>query len=138
MAASVVLATTPEAANDHTTHRVVLLDGREDRRAVMNAFVERCGPLTVVGLAGNLAEAEAQIRARNADVAIVELALPINDGLATIASLRDQFPSLRIVACSFHADAATVEAAHRNGADAYAIKPLHARDFLRDLVGTAD
>lgn len=85
--------------------------------------------LKVVGEAANLGEAESQIRSEWADSAVMEIQMPIADGLAAITALRDQFPDLRIAVCSFHDDAATKKAARTNGADAYLTKPLTTLDL---------
>lgn len=110
--------------------RVVLIDPREERRALMNMVVDRCPGLIVVGLAGSLAEAEGQIRTEGAEVALVEIQMPVADGLTTIVALREQFPDLRIVVCSFQKDSVTREAARAHGADGYLVKPLHVEDLL--------
>ena len=115
--------------------RVVLIDPREERRAITSLLVERCPSLTVVGSAGTLAEAEAQIRAEQADIALLEIQMPVTEGLTTITALRDQFPDLRIVVCSFHRDAITCEEARAHGADGYLTKPLDIGDLLALAVG---
>jgi DNA-binding NarL/FixJ family response regulator len=119
------------------THRVVLIDPRPERRAITSVLVERCAALTVVGLAASLGEAEPQIRAERADVALVEIQMPVSEGLATIAALRGRFPGLRIVVCSFHGDSATREAARVQGADGYLTKPLHVADLVMLAVACA-
>ncbi|GAC1361689.1 MAG: hypothetical protein NVSMB32_00990 [Actinomycetota bacterium] len=115
--------------------RVVLIDSRPERRAIMSLFVERCPILSVVGSADDLAEAERQIRAERADVALVEIQLPLALGLSTIAGLRQAFPQLRIVVCSFHDDAPTRDAARTCGADAYVAKPPTVQDLLVLVAG---
>lgn len=115
--------------------RVVLIDPRPERRALMGLLVEQCPGLSMVGVAADLSEAEAQIREQRADVAIVEIQMPVADGLAAIAALREQFPDLRIAVCSFHDDPATHEAALSQGADAYLSKPLSPRELFALAVG---
>jgi DNA-binding NarL/FixJ family response regulator len=115
----------------------VLIDPREERRAITSGLVERCPALTVVGLAASLAEDEAQIRVEQADVAIVEIQMPVAHGLATIRALRDQFRELRIIVCSFRDDSATREAARMQGADGYLPKPLQVVDILALVVDPA-
>jgi DNA-binding NarL/FixJ family response regulator len=115
--------------------RVVLIDPREDRRAITNLIVGQCPPLTVVGLAGSLGEAQTQIRAEHAHAALVEIQMPVTEGLATIDALRDQFPDLRIVVCSFHGDQATRDAALTNGADGYLTKPFELDALVHVIVG---
>jgi two-component system response regulator CitB len=115
--------------------RVVLIDPREERRAITNLIIKQCRPLTVVGLAASLGEAETQIRAEHAHAALVEIQMPVTQGLATINALRNQFPDLRIVVCSFHSDSATRDAARTHGADSYLTKPLQVEDLVHVLVG---
>ncbi len=113
--------------------RVVLIDPREARRAIMSYFVKQSPLLTVVGLAATLAEASALIASEQAQVALVEIQMPLAEGLATIAALRAEFPDLRIVVCSFLNDPATQESARASGADGYLSKPPSLMD-LRMLV----
>jgi DNA-binding response OmpR family regulator len=56
--------------------------------------------------------------------------------LDTISALRDDFPDLAIIVCSFHADTTTRRAALDRGADAYLAKPLSLRD-LRAVLRSA-
>ena len=116
--------------------RVVLLDPRPERRAITGRLVERCSPLSVVGLAGSLGEAETQIAAERADVALVEIQMPVTQGLETIAALRARFPDLRIVVCSFHSDSVTREMARLHGADAYLMKPFDVEDLRTVVLGS--
>lgn len=111
--------------------RVVLIDPREERRAIMAMLVELSPVLSVVGLAGTLDEAETLIRCELADTAVVEIQMPVEHGLATVAGLRARFPDLRIVVCSFHLSLATQEAARREGADGYLPKPLDLRELVK-------
>jgi DNA-binding NarL/FixJ family response regulator len=101
----------------------------------MRFFVDHCPRLSVVGLAADVNEAADQIRAENADVALVEIQMPLEDGLTTIAALREQFPELRILVCSFLHDPATRDAAREHGADGYLAKPPHVVDLLGLVAG---
>jgi DNA-binding NarL/FixJ family response regulator len=96
----------------------------------MTMVVDRCPSLIVVGVAEGLSDAVEQIRTERADVALVEIQMPTAEGLVTIAALRQQFPALRIVVCSFQKDSVTREAAKAKGADGYLVKPLHVEDLL--------
>lgn len=111
--------------------RVVLIDPREERRAIMSLLVDLSPVLSVVGLAGTLDEAETLIRSEQADIAVVEIQMPVEQGLVTVAGLRARFPDLRIVVCSFHLSLATQETARREGADGYLPKPLDLRELVK-------
>ena len=120
----------PSEPNEQPVRRVVLIDPREERRAITSLLVGRCPTLTVVGLAGDLAEAEPQILAERADLALLEIQLPVTEGLSVITALRERFPALRIVVCSFHRDVTTREEALRRGAHGYLTKPLDIGELL--------
>jgi DNA-binding NarL/FixJ family response regulator len=116
--------------------RVVIIDPRPERRTLTSWLVSQRAALTVVGEAGSLGEAEAQIRDEHADVALVEIQMPVAQGLATIGTLRAQFADLQIVVCSFHRDSASSDAARRLGADGYLTKPLRVDDLLELLTSS--
>ncbi|HLI56557.1 MAG TPA: response regulator transcription factor [Actinomycetota bacterium] len=128
--ADILTVPSTEGSDPDPVRRVVLIDSRPERRAVMGVLVDQCPGLIMVGVAADLDGAATRIREQRADVAIVEIQMPVAEGLATIGALREQFPHLRIVVCSFHDDAATRQAAEVHGADAYLRKPLSARDLF--------
>ena len=81
------------------------------------------GPVSAVEAVGLL----------NANAVVLQIQLPGIQGLDTISALRDDFPDLRIVVCSFHHDATTKRAALARSADAYLVKPLSPRDLHQSL-----
>lgn len=104
--------------------QVVLIDARAERLAVMRALLEGGTLAAVVGEAENEAGAVEVVGRTGADLAVIEIQMPVAAGLAVVAALRQHFPQLRIVVCSFHRDAATKQQALDNGADAYLAKPV--------------
>jgi DNA-binding NarL/FixJ family response regulator len=110
--------------------RVVVIDGRHDRRELMRYVVEQGGPdVSVVGYADGEASAVEAVNRLRANAVLLEIQLPVTEGLDTISSLRHEYPALRIIVCSFHQDANTKRAALDRGADAYLVKPLSPRDL---------
>jgi DNA-binding NarL/FixJ family response regulator len=109
---------------------VVLLDPRDERRAITALLVDRSPLLSVVGSVGTLAEAGTRIRTGQAEVVLMEIQMPVAAGLDAVGALRHQFPDLSIVVCSFHDDPATRAAARSQGADDYLSKPLQIDDLL--------
>ena len=114
--------------------RVVVIDDRHDRRQLMSYVVEQAGDdVRVVGYADGPVSAVEAVDRLNANAAVLEIQLPVLQGLDTISALRDDFPALRIIVCSFHQDGTTKRAAQARGADAYLVKPLSPRDLHRLL-----
>jgi CheY-like chemotaxis protein len=105
--------------------RVMLVDARPERRELIRHLVEGTGLAGLeVGEAGSGAEAVELLDRAHRDVAVVEIQMPVRQGLETIAALRRRSADLRIVVCSFHGDPATKELALGGGADVYLDKPV--------------
>ena len=105
--------------------RVMLVDARPERRELIRHLVESTGLAGLdVGEASSGAEAVELLDRAGLDVAVVEIQMPVHEGLETIAALRRRSSDLRIVVCSFHRDPATKELALGGGADVYLDKPI--------------
>jgi DNA-binding NarL/FixJ family response regulator len=112
----------------------VLIDVRQERRGVMRNMLElTLGSGTVVAESATAAEASVAVDTCSANAVVIEVQLPVEDGLATIAALREAHPSLAIVVCTFRGDRDTQQKAERAGADAYLVKPVSARQFRSAL-----
>jgi CheY-like chemotaxis protein len=131
------MLSTSETRKDGNALGVVVVDTRAERRQLVRHLVESTGlTATDIGEAANTAEAVELIDRSHPDVAVVEIQMPVSQGLETIAALRSHSPELRIVVCSFHRDRATKERALAEGADAYLDKPVSSvslKAVLRDF-----
>lgn len=105
--------------------RVVVVDSRPERRQMVRHLVASTGLATEdIGEASSSAEAVELIDKDGHDVAVVEIQMPVSEGMETIAALRHWSSGVRIVVCSFRHDLATKEQARAVGADAYLDKPV--------------
>jgi CheY-like chemotaxis protein len=117
--------------------RAVLLDARSERRSLVRQILLGTGlPLADIAEVDDGPAALGVIAGRGADLVVLEIQLPVREGLATIAALRDRSPQLRIVVCSFHVEAATKELAFAAGADAYLDKPVRSMELRDAIVGS--
>jgi DNA-binding NarL/FixJ family response regulator len=116
--------------------RVVLVDARDERRELMRHLVEGDDAVAIlVGEAGNRTTAFAIVDEHQADSVVLDVQMPIVEGLATIRALRDRYPQLGIVVCSFDLDQATLKRVLAEGADACLAKPVNRRDIHTALAG---
>ena len=119
--------------------RVVVIDGRHDRGQLMGQVVEQSGiDLTVVGYADSSVTAVEAVARLSPNAVVLEIQLPVTQGLETVSALRDAFPDLAIIVCSFHTGAATKQAALARGATAYLVKPFSLRDLRSALRPSSD
>lgn len=108
---------------------VVVVDNPGDRRLLMAHIVEQTHEFGVAGYADGPVNALEAVERLGADAVVVEIQLPVSQGLDTVSALRDAFPSLAIIVCSFHDHSATKEEALGRGADGYLSKPVSPRDL---------
>ena len=128
------MVSTFEASETGHLLRVLLVDARPERRELIRHLVQGTGLAEPdVEEAGSGAEAVELLDRVERDVAVVEIQMPVNQGLEAIAALRRRSSDLRIVVCSFHADPATKELALGGGADVYLDKPVSSETFKRVL-----
>ena len=114
--------------------RLVVIDGRDDRRQLTTHVLEHDADVLVVGHADGPVSAVEAVDRLQANAVLLEIQLPLTQGLDTISALRDDFPALAIIVCSFHATTATKRAALDRGADAYLGKPVSLRDLRAVLL----
>jgi DNA-binding NarL/FixJ family response regulator len=116
--------------------RVVLVDAREERRQRMrHALVGDDATAVLVGEADSKDAALAVVDDQRADVVVLDVQMPLSEGLATIAALRERYPRLGIVVCSFDLDRTTVEQVLAHGADRCLAKPVRREDDPAALAG---
>lgn len=114
--------------------RVVLVDARDDRRQLMrNVVGGDDAKVILVGEADSTATALAVVAEQQADVVILDVQMPLTEGLVTITDLRQRHPKLGIIVCSFDLDQVTVQRALDQGADMCLAKPVGRMDVLSAL-----
>ena len=122
-------------------YRVVVADDVAQLRGLLRLLLERSGHFTVVAEAANGAEAVDATARERPDLTLLDLSMPVMDGLEALPLIRQAVPSCAVVVLSgFDADrmARTALAA---GASAYLVKgipPDHLVARLLELLDHAD
>lgn len=99
--------------------RVVIADDTPDIRMLLRWSLEPDPRFEIVGEAANGVEALALVAEIKVDAILLDLAMPVMDGLQAIPQIRNQSPSTRIVILSgFDQESMAGEALSR-GADVY-------------------
>lgn len=99
--------------------RVLIVDDQADFRKLMRRRLESDGRFEVVGEAANGREAVELAEEHEPDTAIVDLEMPIMDGLDAIRAMRDRVPNVKSVVLSAYGADVASEAANKMGAYAY-------------------
>ena len=120
--------------------RVVIADDTEDVRSLLQYTFELDGRFEVVAQAANGAEAVAAVEAEQPDALVLDLAMPVMDGLAAIPRIKELSPRTRIVVLSGFGAREMAEQAVVIGADSYVEKTTFQKltSVLIDVCGRDD
>jgi signal transduction histidine kinase len=103
--------------------RVVVIDDTEDLRQLLRIALER-GGLQVVGEAGDGATGIEVVRDALPDVVLLDLSMPVMDGLEALPHLRELAPQSKIIVLSGFGASQMAERALEIGADGYLQKGM--------------
>ena len=109
--------------------RVVVCDDQELMRSALHAVLTPDEGIEVVGEAADASALLAVLESEQPDVVTLDLGLPGLDGLRCLELLRERHPTVTTVVVSGSDDPATIDAAFRRGAAAYALKSVNPLDL---------
>ena len=104
--------------------RVVIADDQRVTRDGLALLVGLNEGMEVVALAGNGEEAVAAALEHRPDVVLMDLSMPVMDGIAATAALAEQLPGTPVLVLSTYADDASIFPALRAGAKGYLTKDV--------------
>jgi len=118
--------------------RLLICDDAPDARERLRASLAAQPGIEVVAEAENGEEAISLVVAHRPDVVLMDVQMPILDGVAATRRIRDVLPQTRIVAYAGSDDAGDVMAMMEAGADAYCLKGAPLWELERAVAGASD
>ena len=112
----------PDAGDGPSRLSVVIADDTADVRALLCYTLDLDGRFEVVGEAGDGVEAVRSVEAEQPDAVVLDLAMPVMDGLRAIPLIADRSPGTRIVVLSGFNSSPLARDAMARGAHAYVEK----------------
>ena len=113
--------------------RVVIADDTPDIRMLLRWSLEPDDRFEIVGEAANGAEALSLIAENTVDAILLDLAMPVMDGLQAIPKIKDTSPDTRIVVLSGFDEESMAGEALSRGADVYLEKGVAVSEVTRVL-----
>ncbi|RKT78387.1 LuxR family two component transcriptional regulator [Terracoccus luteus] len=110
--------------------RVVLVDDHRLVRAGLRAVIDAEADLEVVGEAADGSEVEAVVARTAPDVVLMDLSMPVVDGIEATRSLRSTGHRAAVVVLTSFAESNRVAAALEAGAVGYLLKDSEPRDVV--------
>jgi len=119
------------------TIRIVIADDHSVVRQGLRMFLRLDPDLEVVGEAGDGAEALRLAKQFQPDVVLMDLLMPVMDGIAATAAIRRELPETEVLALTSVLEDASVVGAVRAGAIGYLLKDTQADALCRAIKAAA-
>ena len=115
--------------------RILLADDHEIVRKGIRSLLDGQFPWEVCGEADNGREAVDKVLSLRPDLVILDLSMPLLNGIEAAREIRRLAPATKIVIFSMHDSARIAEEARNAGADAYLAKTAHFNDLQKTIAG---
>jgi DNA-binding NarL/FixJ family response regulator len=117
--------------------RVVIADDHGVVRDGLAGVLAAEADLEVVGSVGNGAEAVESCRVARPDVVLMDIEMPVLDGIEATRIIREERPETAVLVLTSFADARRITAALAVGAAGYLLKDASAEDVVRGIRAAA-
>ena len=119
------------------TIRILLADDHSVVRQGLKMFLGLDPELEIVGEAENGAEALKLAHELHPDVVLMDLLMPVMDGITAIGHIRKELPDVEVIALTSVLEDASVVGAVRAGAIGYLLKNTESDDLCRAIKAAA-
>jgi DNA-binding NarL/FixJ family response regulator len=116
-----------------TPIRIILAEDHTIVRKGLRALLENAPDIEVVAEAANGRMAIEQVAELNPDVIVMDITMPLLNGLEATRQLKDQYPELKVVILTMHSDEEYVFQSLRAGVDGYLVKETAPLDLVKAI-----
>jgi NarL family two-component system response regulator LiaR len=121
---------------DQVQVRVLIVDDQTVVREGLAAILSTDPDIEVVGLAGNGQEALAQVPEARPDVVLMDLKMPVLNGVQATQRLRQSHPGIHVLVLTTYSADEWVLDALRAGASGYLLKDARREELIAAIKGT--
>jgi len=116
--------------------RIIIADDHRLFLEGLTAILSQIESVTIVATASNGDQVLDLLRKHSCDVAVMDINMPVADGLATAQRISQEFPKVRVVLVSMNVNPEYVKDALRAGVAAYILKDS-SKEELQKAIGAA-
>ncbi len=98
--------------------------------------IEQDEEIKVCGMAGNGMEALELCEQKNPDIVIMDIKMPLCDGVEATRLIKERFPHIKVVVLTTFKDDENVYRALKNGANGYILKDIEASELISTIKNT--
>jgi DNA-binding NarL/FixJ family response regulator len=117
---------------------VVIADDQRLFAEALEAILSTDGRITVVGRAADGRAAVELVREWKPDVVLMDIAMPVMDGIDATRAIRDESPQTRVIVLTGSAATHDVSRARAAGAAGYVTKDQIAGDLVRAILDAVE
>ena len=117
---------------------VVLADDHELVRDGIRARLSRVDSLEVIGEATNGKEALELVAALKPSVVLMDVSMPLMNGLEAASIIRNQYPQTRVLILSIYDNPEYVRGVVQAGAKGYILKDISAKEMITAILSVAN
>jgi signal transduction histidine kinase len=117
--------------------KVLLVDDHAPIRASLRQLLELRPGYHVVGEGANGQEAVAAVDAHRPDVVLMDVNMPVMNGVEATRSIKERHPDVKVLALTAFGDMSLVSASIKAGASGYLLKGGSAEELLNSLEAVA-
>jgi two-component system response regulator NreC len=114
----------------HPRIRILLADDHAVMRSGLRLLIDNQPDMEVVGEAGDGLQAVEQAASLQPDVVVLDLTMPLMDGLTCLRQVRERAPQSRVLVLTMHADEQYLRDALARGASGYVVKQAADQEVL--------
>jgi DNA-binding NarL/FixJ family response regulator len=117
---------------------VVIADDQRLFAEALEAILSTDGRISVVGRAADGRAAVELVREAKPDVVLMDIAMPVMDGIDATRAIRDESPGTRVIVLTGSAATRDVSRARAAGAAGYVTKDQIAGDLVRAILDAVE
>jgi two-component system, NarL family, response regulator LiaR len=117
---------------------ILLVDDHAVVRSGLGAVLMANDDLKLVGEAGNGQEAVNLCKKVKPDVVLMDLMMPVMDGVTAIRTIHDAQPDIKMIALTSFGERELVEGALKAGASGYLLKTVSAAELVAAIKGAME
>jgi two-component system, NarL family, response regulator LiaR len=118
---------------DENKIRIMIVDDHSVVRSGLSAFLDVVPDLELVGEAENGEQAITRAALLSPDVILMDLMMPVMDGVTAIRQIKSKLPSIQLIALTSFQEDELVQNALKAGAIGYLMKNVSARELAEAI-----
>jgi DNA-binding NarL/FixJ family response regulator len=113
--------------------RVFVYDDNNARKESLMALIELTDNMEFVGSAPNCANVEKDMEATNPHVVLMDIEMPVTDGIDGVRMIKSKFPSIKVIMQTVYEDSDKIFKALQNGAEGYILKKASINNIIDSI-----